>query len=366
MAFIPRLKKIVVNNKPQIKIERVMFKCLCCGDEKNQEKEFYKTNSIIIKHNNQRMVVCKYCVVDLYSYLVTKYGECKIALYYLCRLVDVYFDSTLFYSVEQQAKNSGSNIAKIYFQKINSLPQYSTKTFSDSTAFEGANSNIFESEINMEMNEEDKKNKTDVIRMVGYDPFENENPMDKKSLYNTLVDFLDDSTLEDSFKLPVVIEIVKSFNQIDKINQVLAIITADINSMQNQTGAIKTLLETKGKIYGSLLAMAKDNGISVNHSNNKSKGSGTLSGIIKQLQEKKFMEAEVNLFNIETCEGMRQVADISNQSILKQLQFDENDYVTMINEQRVLIQELSIKTIKLEEENRLLKIKIKDGDMVNG
>jgi hypothetical protein len=282
-----------------------------------------------------------------------------VALYFLCRLLDVYFESTLYYTAEQQANNSGSSIFAIYLQKCNSLPQYSQKTFSESAPLDyEANKNIFETEMKLDTSDLDRRNQEDVIRMVGYDPFENENPADKKGLYNTLVDFLDESTLEDSFKLPTVIEIVKSFNQIDKINQALAIMTADIGNVANSVGGVKSLFEAKDKMYRALLALAKDNGISVNHANNKSKGAGTLSGIIKQLQEKGFMEVEVNLFDIETCEGMKQVADISNQSILKQLQFDENDYTFMLNEQRALLQEIQNKNIILEEENRLLKIKI--------
>ncbi|HYK73843.1 MAG TPA: hypothetical protein VEV44_12095, partial [Pseudoneobacillus sp.] len=77
--------------------------------------------------------------------------------------------------------------------------------------------------------------------------------------------------------------------------------------------------------------------------------------IIKTLQEKGFEEGEVNLFDVETSKGMRQVADLSNKSIVSQLQFDENDYTEMILEQREIIQELDSKVIKLEEENRLLK-----------
>jgi len=397
VAFIPRVKKTVAST-PQPKKEKVIFKCVCCGQEKNQDKDFYKSNSIILKANNQRMVVCRQCCIDLYEYLVKKYDDCKIALYFLCRLLDVYFESSLYYSAEQQANNSNSNIAlyflcrlldvyfesslyysaeqqannsnsniaQIYFQKVNSLPQYGSRTFSESTPLESdKNTNIFETEIKLDTNEEDQRNKEDVIRMVGYDPFENDNPMDKKYLYNTLVDFLDESTLEDSFKLPIVIEIVKSFNQIDKLNQALTLMTNDISNVQSQVGGVKSLFETKDKIYRAILAMAKDNGISVNHATNKSKGAGTLSGIIKQLQEKGFMEVEVNLFDIETCEGMKQVADISNNSILKQLQFDENDYTFMINEQRSLLQNLQKKNIELEEENRLLKIKIREGGIVS-
>ncbi|WP_249436073.1 hypothetical protein [Paenibacillus sp. Marseille-Q4541] len=212
---------------------------------------------------------------------------------------------------------------------------------------------------------DENKNKNDVLRMLGYDPFETEPQSDKRHLYNKLVDFLDEGTLEDSFKLPTVIEIVKSFNQLDKINSALSTLAADAKTLGENVGAVNSLVSTKDKMLKSVLALAKDNGISVNHNNNKSKGAGTLSGIIKQLQEKGFEEADVNIFNIETCEGMQQVANVSNESIFKQLQFDENDYTTMIMEQRSMIDDYEKKTSKLEEENRLLRkqlLLLQDGE----
>jgi hypothetical protein len=194
--------------------------------------------------------------------------------------------------------------------------------------------------------------------MLGYDPFEYESNEDKKHIYSRLVDFLDESTLEDGFKLQAVIEIVKGFNQIDKINQAITNITNNADKLSTNPGGISSLITAKKNILDSLMKLAAENGISVKHNNQKSKGAGTLSGIIKTLQEKGFEEAEVNLFDIETAQGIKQVADLSNKSIINQLQFDENDYTSMIIEQREIIQELDAKVIKLEEENRLLKKEI--------
>ena len=372
-----RPKKVATNNTKEIievslpQVEKEYYRCPCCAKKyTDQDKGFYQSNSLLVKSNNGRMFICRKCVIELYAYLVETHEDTKKALYLLCRWIDMYFDASLYSSAEQQARNANSNIAQVYITKINSLPQYSNLSFLHSSGLDGHKNEFISTSVSdgevSSWTEEDKRNKDDVIRMIGYDPFENENPLDQKGLYNSLVDMLDESTLEDSFKMPIVIEISKSFNQIDKINQALALMTADISNVSNQVGGIKSLFEAKDKMYRAILAMAKDNGISVNHATNKSKGAGTLSGIMKQLQEKGFMEAEVNLFDIETCAGMRQVADISNQSILKQLQFDENDYVSMINDQRNIIQELNNKTTKIEEENRLLKIHVKNGDTLNG
>ena len=64
--------------------------------------------------------------------------------------------------------------------------------------------------------------------------------------------------------------------------------------------------------------------------------------------------AEVNGFDIGTCRGMRQVADISNQSILNKIKLDENDYSEMLAEQRVLLQKYIELAEEREEQARIL------------
>jgi hypothetical protein len=336
------------------------IKCTCCGQEKVIERNYYKSNSILNKGlPDSRMGICKECILGIYDYYLKKNEDTRLATYLTCRKLDVVYVENAYTAALNESTNKGTPLYAIYMKNINSLSQYSNFTFDESDDF------YHKAEIEEKINEEhsesinlnDKKNEEDVLRILGYDPFENENPIDKAYLYNRLIDFLDESTLEDSFKLPTVIEIVKSFNQIDKINSALAVITSDIKAVANNVGGVKSLIEAKDKMLRAVLALAKDNGISVNHNNNKSKGAGTLSGIIKTLQEKGFIESDINLFDIETYGGIKQVADASNESILKQLMFDENDYTEMIKEQKALIDEYRNKYEKLEEEYRLLKIK---------
>lgn len=351
MAKASTIKKVSTNT----------IKCTCCGDEKVIERNYYKSNSMIYKGlPDGRIGICKDCIFNIYNfYLEKNNGDSRIATYLTCRKLDIVYIENVYTAALNESTNKGTFLYGIFVKNINSLNQYSNYTFDESDEFYN------KTEIEEEFSENssssitlnDKRNEEDVLRILGYDPFESENPDDKKYLYNRLIDFLDESTLEDSFKLPTVIEIVKSFNQIDKINSALAVITSDIKAVANNVGGVKSLMDAKDKMLRAVLALAKDNGISVNHNNNKSKGAGTLSGIIKQLQEKGFTESDINLFDIETIGGIKQVAEISNESILKQLMFDENDYTEMIKEQRTLIEEFRSKCEKLEEELRLLKIR---------
>ncbi len=350
--------------------------CTCCGD--NKTLGFNTSFNPMLKELG-RLWICKKCLEDEYQKYLAKYEDGRLALYYLCRKFDIFFASSAYEGAVNNSAKLGWSIVASYFKQINSFrdENYMAKNgygvcFDESFEFldrvnlpvsevKSEEIDIKEDKSNEKKNKkklskEDIQNEKDVIRLLGYDPFENEHTDDRKFLFNKLVDFLDSDTLLDNFKLPIVIEIVKSFGQIEKINQALANIA--VENIASSVADVKNLMMTKSSTLGSILAMAKDNGISVNYSNNKSKGAGTLTGIIKELQEKGVHSAAVNLYDIETCDGMKQVADISNRSILDQLNLNEGDYVDMLKMQRELIQTLDDKSKKFEEENRVLKVKM--------
>lgn len=331
-------------------------RCTCCGQEKDLSEFYMSTN--ILYQNLKKLPVCKECLINkVYNFLFDEYKNEVEALYELCRLTNSYFEEFLYNSARQQADNKNSNSIQTYFQKINSLPQYRGKTFKHSASYGKAEEKKEEKVI--EISKNDKKNENDVLNMLGYDPFETENLDDRRYLFNRLVDYLDESTLEDSFKLSAVIEIVKTFNQLDKLNAGIATITENPEKMVGNVGGIKSLIDAKKQLYSSALGLAKDNGISVNYNNNKSKGGNTLSGINKKLTEIGLESTELNLYDIETSNAMKQIADISNKSILDQLMLNENDYTDMISQQKEIIRKLDEKNMKIEEELRLLRIKFK-------
>ena len=55
---------------------------------------------------------------------------------------------------------------------------------------------------------------------------------------------------------------------------------------------------------------------------------------------------------------MKQIADLSTQAILTQLNLDQNDFAQMVSEQRVLIQELQSRVDTVEAENIDLRNKL--------
>lgn len=336
-------------------IKKEYITCISCNKNKEKNTNYYNTSNKMYA-NTKKIPLCKSCLKDMVDY------DDMETVYSILRQFDIMFDIECWESaVESKMDTIGR-----YMSMANSLPQFKETGWRDSV-FKSTMSTNSKNEIksstksNLEVIENETpivintRDRDDVIKLLGYDPFEYENPRDRNQLYNRLIDFLDESTLEDGFKLQASIEIVKGFNQVDKINQAITNITNDLDKLASNSGGIKSLIDSKKNILASLIKLAEENGISVKHNNQKSKGAGTLTGIIKALQEKGIEEGELNLFDIETARGMSQVADISNESIMKQLQFDENDYTNMILEQREIIQKLDSKVVKLEEENRLIK-----------
>lgn len=77
------------------------------------------------------MCICKACILDLYAYYLENTRDKMIAMYEVCKRLDTYFDKNLFESADIQCQSTGSNICKIYYQKVNSLKQLQGLTFYD-------------------------------------------------------------------------------------------------------------------------------------------------------------------------------------------------------------------------------------------
>ena len=87
----------------------------------------------------------------------------------------------------------------------------------------------------------------------------------------------------------------------------------------------------------------------------KTVGANTLTGMVKKLKEIDLKEAQVNLFDIQTSNGMLQTARLSAKAIVENLNFGDDDLVDMLKFQRGKIDFYEQEYNKLMEENRKLK-----------
>ena len=208
-------------------------------------------------------------------------------------------------------------------------------------------------ENGQEVNDEFEKNKSSVIRLLGYDPFLSEKMEDQPLLYSQLVGYLDSSGEgnDDMMRTSSAITIVRGFLQQSKIDDKIAKVMA--NTSANPT-EMKTLLGAKKDLTQTISHLAEQSCLSLKHNKNASKGENTWTGKIKKLKDLDLREAEVNGFDIGTCRGMQQVLEISDASILKQLRLDESEWSDMVADQRIMITELQKERDTYKEINRIV------------
>ena len=102
---------------------------------------------------------------------------------------------------------------------------------------------------------------------------------------------------------------------------------------------------------------SKDHGFAEKYATAKSRGSGSLGYIIKEMNEKGYDRGAVNKFDIDTAEAMKQVADISSSSMAKQVALSDSDKAVMIKDQSIMINRMRETMEKQAEELRLLREK---------
>jgi hypothetical protein len=204
-----------------------------------------------------------------------------------------------------------------------------------------------------EVNGEFEKNRKDVIRLLGYDPFECEKLEDQPLLYSQLIGYLDSGGdgNEDMMRTSSAITIVRGFSQQSKIDDKIARAMANTNVNPSE---LKTLLDAKKSLNATITDLAEQSCLSLKHNKNASKGENTWTGKIKKLKDMDLRSAEVNGFDIGTCRGMQQVLEISDASIMKQLALDESEWSDMVAEQRQTIIDLQKQRDVYREVNRIL------------
>jgi hypothetical protein len=246
-----------------------------------------------------------------------------------------------------------------YIKSIKSLPQYQGQRWRDGDLFQDGHSNVAipiseDRDVNPEVLEELDKNRKDVIKLIGYDPFEKEAEEDKPLLYAQLIGYIDgDGNNDDMTRILDSIEIVRGYLQLQKLNDMSAKAFANL-AQTGQSGEIKNYMDTKKKVADVISQLAEQSCISQKHNKNAKKGENTWTGKIKMLKDLNLREAENNGFDIGTCRGMQQVLEISDASIMKQLALDESEWSDMVAEQRAKIVKLQSERDVYKEVNRIL------------
>ena len=365
----PKKKPMVTTKEPIPE-----YVCPHCGETKKRTS-FYVSSDPAVSIGVA--FPCKDCAEKIarnYNPKSGKFGEVtlsslKNALCYLDKpFLQVLYNSSYNEVHDESLERNKTNLWAAYIKNVQ-LRNYKAMRWRDSDVFQDNHSEEAKEEVENkvaatftpEVLDEYRTNKKDIIRLIGYDPFANYPvEQDLPVLYAQLISFIDEETKNDGMKMNAVIQIVQAFNQIQKLNDAINELSADTKKLNTNNGTIKQHADTISKLLSGANALAKDNGISVNFNNSKSKGQNTLTGKMKELDLIGFRDAKINMYDIDYCKGMQQVAEISAKAQVDQIGFDENVMNEIGNIRRELVDSLQKDRDKAVERARKLLVENKD------
>ncbi|MEE1302983.1 MAG: hypothetical protein UHD64_09410, partial [Bacteroidales bacterium] len=150
----------------------------------------------------------------------------KNALMYLDKpFIKTLWDTAYNEVHDETLKQPKKNIWTSYIKNVQ-MVNYKTMRWRDGdfeNNIQSENSSVSEEYIAPDVKEELERNRKDVVRLIGYDPFEKENPEDQPLLYSQTVGYLDMSgNNDDMMRISSVITIVRGYLQVQKLDDMIA------------------------------------------------------------------------------------------------------------------------------------------------
>lgn len=143
------------------------IKCVNCTREiKNSDANYYQATEKSLYKGIGAIPICKKCLYRLYNEYYEECGDKRLAVYLMCRKVDVSFHIDSFnMAITQQKSRPKSNLFGMYMQKLNSwgIPRGAGLCFDDSDTFNGVKDEATQGEKESSNNEEGE----DVLSLKG-------------------------------------------------------------------------------------------------------------------------------------------------------------------------------------------------------
>lgn len=366
--------------------------CSLCDKHKPKDMFYMSTDPL---RKSGTTPICKQCATNIARRVDDNGKEHSVtreSLIKALRYLDKPFLETIYNSSIQESESSRTGRYRDVFfcyMKNVSLKNYNQMTFENSDMFTNVAPIIYEDEkddnylkkIDKSVYDQYITDKEDVKRLIGYDPFLAEPVDDQPFLYSQLLGMLDrgdESNNDDMMRTNSIVSIVRNFLQIQKIDAAISVYMIDAKAIAAHASAIKSLNESKQKLQEMVIKLAAESCISLKNSRNAKKGENTWTGKLKKLKDLNIRDKDINGFDIGTCKGMTQVAEISAEAMVRAIKLDDSDYADIVAEQR----EKLLKANKLAEsykealrillienldlrENLIKKNMISDYDLIN-
>ncbi len=337
-------------------------KCTRCGIvPKSPESAFFKkSGSVSLSGQKDYLCVCKTCAEQIFNDYVAECGNDDLqAVIKFCAEFNYYYDKEYAKSL---IDSDNMKIGK-YLRYINMKRK--SRTFADNyidiqkavPADYATQLPQYDSEAKWTI--EDKKNRDSVISRLGYDPFADSGHTDEqlRFLYNTFAGYLTDAVEQDSHKLQNVLMMVKTFLQLEIIDKNLDM---QLNLASPDMQLVTNLTNMKEKLSRTATTIANENGFAAKTGARSAQGANTFSEKQKEMLEKKFSLSKVNIHDIRMAESFKEISKLNAHALIEEMNLTGDDYARLCAEQREFVTKLQDENEGLEEENRLLRIQLKE------
>lgn len=367
------------NEKLKEQLDKIKggVRCWICGKWKDSTHFYIDTDPMIKNHARPNgasvTCCCAQCAKDIACrkdkngeyHEPTKKSVMKALKYLNKPFIENVWNASIAESENMIMGNSKSNVWAAYIKNISSLKQYAGMTFDDSDMFkehikydnEKSEKQLVEEHAGQDTYDDFVKNKNDVKRLLGYDPFEEEKISDQPFLYAQLLGLLDqdEGQNDDYMRVSSCISITRNFLQIQKLDDAITKLMAfGSDDVSNNSASIKSLQDSKQKISSMITNLAAESCISLKNSKHAKKGENSFTGKLKKIKDLNLRDGEINGFTIGQCKGMQQVADISMSAIIDKLNMDDSEWADIVGTQRKELSKANKKADSYEEAFRML------------
>ena len=327
------------------------YNCMKCGQVRAESAFYDIPNTNLWNVSKNKVLFCKNCIQGMFESYKEKYGI-KISTIICCSILDIPYSEYLFNQVFSKEGNTLGN----YVLRVKS-GTYRSQSFADSIISSELITPSDHNKIEVSEESADNKNRKFVISIIGYDPFADStfSELEKRRAYNMMSSYCELPNVEDNpHTIQTIIQIVEQQMQIEILNNRINHLLISGHGSDDDK-LLQTYISSRKNIQDSIVKMAESSNIAASKNSGSNTNKNTLAVKMKEMLDDMVEEAQPNLFDIKWCDAARQIADISNKSILEQLDLQENDYADMVKKQREIITKQEERLDFLEEENRNLK-----------
>ena len=364
------------------------YVCTCCGRPLPQGEYYLNYNETDLARveptGKMHTHLCKDCCKRLYEYLFFEKAkeDGQIAMMWFCSALNIYYDETIYLQAKQECskKDSKKHIIDSYMSIMNQSATAKGKVFLESKDIQGmigsggVNGNGRQDKDKKIINskegsvgddtengwsKQDLEAKRLVLKNVGYDPFYFEPEENRKILYKDLLGMLEAGMELDGLKVQAACQIVLAFSRIRELNER----ERRMMSGDGSVAELKNLADLKNKQLDTITKFSRDNGFGERYAIAKAKGENSFTGIMAKMNEMKYEDAILNMYDIETSKSIEQAANASFKAIFNQLSMSDAEYAKQCTEQLQRIQKLTREKDALQEENRKLKYEMTKRDL---